>query len=96
MMLREEHRLRVFKNRVLKMIFIPKKEKGQEGKYNKNDPMRMRWAGHVARMGDERNTYKLLVGTPGGKRPIERSRRRWVDNIMMVLGETGLGWYGLD
>jgi hypothetical protein len=52
---------------------------------------RMRWAGHVARMGEKRNDYRLLVGKPEGKRQLERLRRRWVDNIRMDLGEVGLG-----
>jgi hypothetical protein len=52
---------------------------------------RMRWAGHVARMGEKRNAYKLLVGKPEGKRPLGRPRRRWVDNIWMDLGEVGWG-----
>jgi hypothetical protein len=42
---------------------------------------RMRWAGHVARMGEKRNAYMILVGKPDGKRPLARPRRRWVDNI---------------
>ena len=59
---------------------------------------RMRWAGHVARMGEERGAYSFLVGKPEGKRPLGRPRRRWVDNIRMDLQEvcvgmwTGLGW----
>jgi hypothetical protein len=52
---------------------------------------RMRWAGHVVRMGDKRNAYKLLVGKPEGKRPLIRPRRRWMDNIRMDLGEVGMG-----
>jgi hypothetical protein len=48
---------------------------------------RMRWAGHVARMGPKRNAYRILVGNPEGKRPLERPRRRWVDNIKMALRE---------
>jgi hypothetical protein len=52
---------------------------------------RMRWAGHVARMGEKRNVYRLLVGKPEGKRPLERPRRRCVDNIKMDLGEVGWG-----
>jgi hypothetical protein len=52
---------------------------------------RMRWAGHVARMGEKRNAYRLLVGKPEGKRPLGRPRRRWVDNIRMDLGEVGWG-----
>ena len=57
---------------------------------------RMRWAGHVARMGEERGAYKVLVGKPEGKRPLGRPRRRWVDNIRMDLQEVGCGmWTGL-
>jgi hypothetical protein len=48
---------------------------------------RMRWAGHVTRMGEKRNVYRLLVGKPEGKRPLGRPRRRWIDNIKMVLLE---------
>jgi hypothetical protein len=51
----------------------------------------MRWAGHVARMGEKRNVYRLLVGKPEGKRPLERPRRRWTDNIKMDLSEITLG-----
>jgi hypothetical protein len=59
---------------------------------------RMRWAGHVARMGEKRNAYRLLVGKPEGKGPLGRPRRRWVDNIRMDLGEVGWGdvdWIGV-
>ena len=59
---------------------------------------RMRWAGHVARMGDGRGVYRVLVGKPEGKRPLGRPRRRWEDNIRMDLQEVGLGyedWIGL-
>jgi hypothetical protein len=55
---------------------------------------RMRWAGHVARMGEMRTKYRLLVGKPEGKRPLGRLRRRRVDNIRMDLGE--LGWGDMD
>jgi hypothetical protein len=55
---------------------------------------RMRWAGHVARMGETKNAYRILVGKPEGKRPLGRPRRRWVDNIKMDLGE--IGWDGMD
>jgi hypothetical protein len=48
---------------------------------------RMRWEGHVARMGEKRNAYRILVGNPEGKRPLERPRRRWEDNIEMDLRE---------
>jgi hypothetical protein len=51
---------------------------------------RMRWAGHVARMGENRNVYRLLVGKPEGKRPLGRPRRRWIDNIKMDLLAIGL------
>jgi hypothetical protein len=50
---------------------------------------RMRWAGHVARMGEKRNAYRLLVGKPEGNRPLRRPRLRWVDNIRMDLVEVG-------
>jgi len=59
---------------------------------------RMRWAGHVARMGEERRVYRVLVGKPEGRRPLGRPRRRWVDNIRMDLQEVGCGymdWIGL-
>ena len=49
----------------------------------------MRWAGHVARMGASRGVYTVLVGTPEGKRPLGRPRRRWEDNIKMDLQEVG-------
>ena len=50
---------------------------------------RLRWAGHVARMGQSRNAYRVLVGKPEGKRPLVRPRRRWEDNIKINLGEVG-------
>ena len=57
---------------------------------------RMRWAGHVAHMGEERRVYRVLLGKPEGKRPLGRPRHRWVDNIRMDLPEVGLGiWTGL-
>jgi len=58
---------------------------------------RMRWDGHVARMGEERGVYRVLVGKPEGRRPLERVRCRWVD-IRMDLQEVGCGymdWIGL-
>jgi hypothetical protein len=54
---------------------------------------RMRWAGHVARMGEKMNAYKTLVGMPEGRRPLGRPRCRWMDNIKMDLRE--IGWDGL-
>jgi hypothetical protein len=56
--------------------------------------MKMRWAGHVARMGEKINAYRLLVGMPEGKRPLGIPRRRWVDNFKMDLLE--IGWGGVD
>ena len=59
---------------------------------------RMRWAGRVARMGEERGVYRVLVRKPEGKRPLGRPRRSWVDNIRMDLQEVGCGhvdWIGL-
>ena len=58
----------------------------------------MRWAGHVARMGEERGVYRFLVGKQEGKRTLGRPRRRRVDNIRMDLQEVGCGcmdWIGL-
>ena len=52
---------------------------------------RMRWAGHVASMGEERGVHKVLVGKPKGKRSLGRPRRRWEDNIKMDLEEVGRG-----
>jgi hypothetical protein len=90
--LREEHRLRVFENRVLRKIFGPKRE--EDGSWRKlhNDELhclysspnivrviksrRMRWAGHVARMVEGRSVCRVLVARPEGKRPLGRRRRR--------------------
>jgi hypothetical protein len=54
----------------------------------------MKWAGHVAQMGETRNAYRILMGQPEGMRPLERPRCRWVDSIKMDLRE--IGWYGMD
>ena len=59
---------------------------------------RKRWAGHVARMGEERGVYRVLLGKPEGRRPLGRPRRRWVDNIRVDLQQVGCGyvdWIGL-
>ena len=59
---------------------------------------RMRWAGHVAHMGEERGLYRVLLGKPEGRRPMGKPRCRWVDNIRMDLQEVGCGymdWIGL-
>jgi hypothetical protein len=61
-------------------------------------PRRMRWAGHVARMGEKWNAYRLLVGKPERRRPLGRPRHKWLDNIRMDLEEVGWGdvdWIGL-
>jgi hypothetical protein len=109
--LREEHRLKVFENRVLRKIFGPKRDEvtGDWRKLHNEElhnlysspsiirmikSMRIRWAGHVARMGERRNAYRILVGKPEGRRPLGRPRRRWVDNIKMDLRE--IGWDGID
>jgi hypothetical protein len=106
--LREEHRMRVFENRVLRRIFGPKRNEvtGEWRKLHNKElhilysstniirqfkSRRMRWAGHVARMGEERNLYKVLVGKPEGKRPLGRLRHRWKDEIRMDLMEIGWG-----
>jgi hypothetical protein len=57
---------------------------------------RIRWAGHVARMGEERGVYRVLVGKPEGKRPLGRPRRRWEDNIKMDVFGSWRGSWGLD
>ena len=112
---REERKLRVFGNMVLRRIFGRRRDEvtGEWRRLHNEElnglyfspnivqvikSRRMRWAGHVARMGSERGAYRVLVGKPEGKRPLERSRRRWVDNIRMDLQELGCGhmdWIGL-
>ena len=99
---REEHRLRLFENRVLRRIFGPRREEvTAEWKKLHNEELndlytsanivrvirsrRMRWAGHVARMREERDVYSDLVEKPEEKRPLVRPRRRWEDNIKMDL-----------
>jgi hypothetical protein len=107
--LREEHRLRVFERRMLKRIFGSKRNKVKGGwrkllhnVYASPSIIRMtmsrriRWAGHVARMGEKRNAYRILVVKPEEKRPTGKPRRRWVDNIKMGLTRDRIGWYGLD
>jgi hypothetical protein len=109
--LREEHRLRVFENRVLRRIFGPKRE--EDGSWRKfhNDvhglnsspnivrvikSRRMRWAGHVARMREGIGVHRVLVGRPEGKRPLGRPRRRWEDNIEMDLRYGSMGRSGFS
>jgi len=86
--LREERKLRVFENMVLRRIFGPRREWRRLHNGELNDlysspnivrvikSKRMRWAGHVARMGEERGVYRVLVGKPEGRRPLGRLRRR--------------------
>jgi hypothetical protein len=110
--LREEHRMRVFENRVLRRIFGTKRD-GVTGEWRRlhneelNDlysspniiwvikSRRLRSEGHVARMGEGRGAYRILVGRPEG-RSLGRPRGRWEDNIKMDFQEVGWGaWTGL-
>ena len=59
-------------------------------------PRRMRWAGHVARMGEERGVHRVLVGKPEGKKPLGKPRRRWEDNIKNGSSGSRRGLWGLD
>jgi len=113
--LREERKLRVFENMVLRRIFGTRRDEvtGEWRRWHNEElndlysspnivlvikSRRMRWAGHVARMGEERGVYRFLVGKPEGKRPLRRPRRRCVDNIRMDLQEVGcwyMDWIGL-
>ena len=102
--LREERRLRVFENRMLRRVFGPKRDEvtGEWRKLHNEElsnlcslpnvvrvvnSRRMRWAGHVARMGEGRGVHRVLVGKPEGKRPLGRPRHRWENNIKMDLQE---------
>ena len=106
--LRDERRLRVFENRVVRRVFGPKRHEvtGEWSKLHNEElsdlyslpnivrvvkSRRMRWAGHVARMGDGRGVHRVLIGKREGKRPLGRPRRRWEDNIKMDLREVGGG-----
>jgi len=113
--LREERKLRVFENVVLRRIFIPRRDEvtGEWWRLHNEElndlysspnivrvikSRRMRRAGHVARMGEKRGVYRVLVGKPEGRRPLGRPRRGWADNIRMDLQEVGCGymdWIGL-
>jgi hypothetical protein len=57
---------------------------------------RMRWAGHLARMGEKRNAYRILVGKPEGKRPLRRPRNKWVDNTSIKIDLREIGWDSMD
>jgi hypothetical protein len=111
--LREEHRLRVFENRVLRRIFrLKRDEVTGEWRRLHNEELnalcsspniiqviksrRMRWVGHVARMGEGRGAYRILVGRPKGRRQLGGPRSRWEDNIKMDFKEVGWGGHGLD
>jgi hypothetical protein len=105
--LREEHRLRVFENGVLRGIFGSTRDEVTGGWriiHNELHDLsssstivwviksrRMRWAGHIARMRKKGGVYRDLVGKPEGKRPLERPRSKWEDNIRMDLQEVGYG-----
>ena len=110
--MREERKLRVFENRVLRRIFGPKRgDVTGEWKtlhsvelsdlycspkiFQMVKSRRVRWARHVACMGERRAVYKVWVGKHEGKRPLGRPRLRWEDNIKMDLQEMGCGaWTG--
>ena len=107
--MREERKLRVFENMVLRRIFGPRRDE-VTGEWRRlhheelNDlyfspnivrvikSRRMRWAGHVACMGEERGVYRVLVGKSEGRRSLGRPRRRCVDNIRMDLQQVGCGY----
>jgi len=105
--LREERRLRVSENRVLIIFGPRMDEVTGEWKKLHNEELndlysspntvrvmksrRMRWVGHLARLGERRGLYRVLVGKPEGKRSLGRTRHRWEDNIKMDLQEVGCG-----
>jgi hypothetical protein len=109
-MFREEHRLRVFENRVLRRIFGPKRDEVIGGcrklhneellyssaKYNQNDEAKNDVIRHIARMGIKKNAYRILVGKQVRKRSLGRNRRRWVKNIKMDLREVGSDGMDMD
>ena len=99
--LREEYRQRVFENSILRRIFGPKRDEMVNNEELHSlcrspnivrvmESRRLRWVGHVARMEEGRSVLKVLTGTPRGKRPLGRPRRRWKDNIRVDLKEIGI------
>jgi hypothetical protein len=112
--LKEEHRLRVFKNRVVRKFEPKREEDGSWRKLQKHKVLsryvlpnivrminsrNMSWAGNVARMWEGRGVHRVLVGRSERKRPLERPRLRWEDNITLDLREIGIdgaNWIRLD
>ena len=106
--MKEKRRLRVFENRVLRKIFVPKRD-GVTREWRKlhneelNDlyssliivrvikSRRKRWAGHVAHMGENRNTYRVLVRKPEGRRPLGRPRHRWRIILRWIFSKLDVG-----
>jgi hypothetical protein len=104
--LREEHRLRVFENRVLRRISGPKREEDRSWRKFHNDELhnlysspnivrviksrKMQWVGPVSRLGEGRGVYKVLIRRPEGKRPLGRPWCRWEGNINLDLREIGI------
>ena len=104
--LREERRLRVFENRILRRLFGPKWDAKGEWRRLHNEELHslyrlpnivrviksrsLRWTGHVARMNKGRSALRIVTGTPAGKRPLRRPRHRWEDNIRVDLKEIGI------
>ena len=104
--LRVECRLKIFENRILRRIFGPKRDENREWRRLNNEKLhslyrsvntvrmiksrRLRWAGHLDRIEERRSAFKMLTYNPTWKRPLERPRRRWGDNIRMDLEEIGI------
>ena len=113
--LREERKLMVYENMVLRRIFGRRRDEvtGEWRRLHNEElnglyfspnivrlikSRRMRWAGHVARLDDERGVYRVLLGNRRERDPLGRPRHRWVDNIRMDLQEVGcwyMDWIGL-
>jgi hypothetical protein len=92
---KNEHRLRVFENRVLRRIFGPKRDEVTGGwrKLHNDQVKEDEIGGACSTNGEKRNAYKVLAGKPERKKPLGRPRRRWVDNIKTNLRE--IGWDGV-